>query len=189
MIELTNRAIVMAKRLEPLRPELFLVFTELGVLLMVRGWFGAVLFCLMHGVSLYLLVVFSTPVHRSVYGWTEGCQPIHPAASDFGLHTVLATNDYMVSLQNLPAKLLLFGSFNDHVTHHLFPTVDLSRQHLIREIFLAHCHKHNVAYTERSFFDLFRGLFGAMYRPDKRDLRYIAHEGCPEAPTEKSKAN
>jgi fatty acid desaturase len=36
----------------------------------------------------------------------------------------------------LAARLFLAGSFNDHIVHHLFPTLDMSRQPLLRPMVL-----------------------------------------------------
>jgi hypothetical protein len=92
-----------------------------------------------------------------MYAWTESCQALRPAETDFGRHTILATNDYSVSSFGLFAKVFVSGSFNDHVAHHLFPTVDLSKQHLVRDLVLEHCKRFGVPYEERSFPELFVG--------------------------------
>lgn len=120
----------------PLRPEDSAPFLQLGLLVAGAGVLpGLGLLCVMQAVANTLLVLISTPVHRSEYAWSTGCESLVPPAADFGAHTVLATNDYCTSW-GLPAKLFLFGSFNDHVAHHLFPTVDLSKQYRIRQLFL-----------------------------------------------------
>ena len=41
-------------------------------------------------------------------------------------------------------KLLLASSFNDHVIHHLFPTIDLSKQHLVRPVLEKYCKEEKV---------------------------------------------
>lgn len=46
---------------------------------------------------------------------------------------MLTTQDYNVNLK-MPWRLLLAGSFNDHVIHHLLPTLDLSKQHVVRPV-------------------------------------------------------
>ena len=111
----------------------------------------------------------------SVYSWTEGCQPLANARDDFGEHTVLSTEDYTVeadaSLLHLPKKLFLFASFNDHIIHHMFPTVDLSKQYLLRPLFLQLVEKFQVPYTSRSFSQLLIGTFAAMHRK-KGDLKF-----------------
>jgi hypothetical protein len=53
-------------------------------------------------------------------------------------HVIFSSNDYDVHLP-LWGKLLLASSFNDHVIHHLFPTVDLSKQYLVRPVLEKYC--------------------------------------------------
>lgn len=118
---------------EKYRTQHFFPLLQLAVLLLLHpmgvSWASALnsffLWWLMHGVSFLLLIIFSTPVHRSEHGWTEGCGG---EVADFGKHTILSTHDYLSDEAPLWLKLFAFASFNDHVIHHCFPTVDLSRQ-------------------------------------------------------------
>lgn len=114
------------------------------------------LFVAMHGVASLLLMILTTPIHRSQFAWTTGCEGTEAAQADFGLHTVLSTNDYLTSAP-LFFKLFAFASFNDHITHHLFPTIDLSQQHRVRQIFLTTAAEFNVKYVRRTFPELAAG--------------------------------
>ena len=80
-------------------------------------------------------MVFSTPVHRSDYGWTRGITE-DKEEDDFGKNICTKTNDYLVDETNLLFKLFAFGSFNDHCIHHMLPTIDLSKQTYYGKCFL-----------------------------------------------------
>ncbi len=134
---------------------------------------GPLLLLTMQGVANMLLVIISTPVHRSAYAWTSGCEGVVKPASDYGIQTVLSTNDFLVEeYPGTLAKMFLFASFNDHVTHHLFPTVDLSKQGLVRPIFIAACKKFQVPYRVTHFPDMFRTLFLVLARHPEQLLYY-----------------
>ena len=47
-------------------------------------WTGWLLYNIMHAVAFWLLFAISFPVHRSEYGWTEGCQSLQAEETDFG---------------------------------------------------------------------------------------------------------
>jgi len=120
------------------RPEDAIVIVEVMALVWCCGFpLGLALFVHMQGVATLLLQLLSTPVHRSELSWTEGCPA---AALDYGEHTLLSTQEYLCGLcvawPRLGLLVSLFGcaGFNQHVTHHLFPTVDVSRHHLVTEI-------------------------------------------------------
>ena len=120
-----RRIIRICLRKDSFQPESLLPIIQLLFLTTTCGlWWGLCLWWFMHGLSVYWLALFSTPVHRSAYGWTVGCESIVSEQPDFGQHTIMATDDYHVEITPLWAKLYFFGSFNDHITHHLFPTVN-----------------------------------------------------------------
>ena len=75
-----------------------------------------------------------------------------------------AANDYSVETTGLFGKLFFFASFNDHVTHHLFPTIDLSQQHRVRRLFLETCAEHHVEYNGEKFVDLAKGTARVLTR-------------------------
>ena len=70
----------------------------------------------------------------------------------------------MVGSANLFSKLFLFASFNDHVTHHLFPTIDLSKQHMVRRAFLETCKECDIKYESHTFMELARGTRKVLQR-------------------------
>eukprot|EP00755_Sulcionema_specki_P014615 Sspe_Gene.57200::Locus_31399_Transcript_1_1_Confidence_1.000_Length_1387::g.57200::m.57200 len=129
------------------------------------AWFAAKLLFLIHGFGVYLLILFSTVPHRTLYGWTEGCP--NPA-KDFAEHIIKTTQDYAVHAP-YPVRVLL--GFNDHVVHHLFPTIDLANHSRVRRVLETTCAKHGVPYKPHSYTQLLRGLVAALRRPDG-DLVY-----------------
>ena len=155
------------------RIEYIIPIAELACLALGAGLGKGVLLLLtMQAVVNTLLVIISTPVHRSAYAWTSGCEGVVPGAADYGLQIVLSTNDFLVDESpSLFTKLFLFASFNDHVTHHLFPTVDLSRQDLVRPIFLECCRRFNVPYRKTRYSEMLRTTFEVLLR-DPSQLMY-----------------
>lgn len=78
-----------------LRPESLLPLAQLALLTACAGlWPALGYWLLMHGCAQYLFILFSTLVHRTEYGWTEGCDSVLPPSEDFGIHTVQSTQDY-----------------------------------------------------------------------------------------------
>ena len=172
-LEYYRRAMDRIRGRDHFRPEYLIPLVELACLSRAVGLpRGVLLLLTMQCVLNTLLVIISTPVHRSAYAWTSGCEDVVPAAADFGVQTVISTNDFCVDEAGLFDKIFFFASFNDHVTHHLFPTVDLSKQHVIRPIFLSLCRKFNVPYRKTHFFDLFCSVFQVLLRKPEQLLYY-----------------
>eukprot|EP00048_Salpingoeca_helianthica_P016522 m.232782 g.232782 ORF g.232782 m.232782 type:complete len:448 (-) comp18859_c0_seq1:27-1370(-) len=171
-MEFIRRIVTFAQGGDPFRVEYLIPVAQwaLALLLAGPGW-GTLLLLLMYYVSNLLLVIISTPVHRSDLAWSAGCDRILAARADYGEHTVIATNDFSVSA-GLFVKLFVFGSFNDHITHHLFPTLDLSKQYLARPLFLEHVKRFDVPYRVTRFPDMFKGLFRVLCR-NPNDLCYV----------------
>lgn len=79
----------------------------------------------------------SEPRPRNTLCWME-----HQAGaqSDFGAHQVTATTDHTVFPKTMPAvlrdwlSLTLFGYLNNHTLHHIFPAVDASHLHEVRDV-------------------------------------------------------
>lgn len=78
---------------------------------------------------MWFLATMSFPAHRSQYSWTEG--DINPQR-DYGLHTLITTCDHHRNL-NLFTSFLIFQGFNNHVVHHLFPIIDISKFYLLND--------------------------------------------------------
>lgn len=237
---------LLVTRTEPLTWERLLCPAQMATLVYAWGPAqGLILWLGVHGTQLYLLVCASTPVHRSVYSWTEGCDSkVSPPAADFGAHTVLSTADYgggggacgacfdgsamvvssteaataataieettdattgpsgaagsdsmlrerkrqqsqddtIAAITNtasgwgagfhLLQRTLMAALFDDHVIHHLFPTIDASKQHIVRDLFERHCQQHGIPYQCHNFASLLSGTFAALYRPSGTDAVY-----------------
>jgi hypothetical protein len=168
-INIISRARDCLKGESKLRLEHAIPFIQLAVLARARGdlWSTFWLWFLLHGVAIWCLVYVSTPVHRSCYSWSSGCVG---EQSDFGVHTAISTADWS-SEETSPDKplallwrLFVYGSFNDHITHHLAPTVDLSRQYLLRPLFLRLARQYGIAYSKHSHPELAKGLLRVIMR-------------------------
>eukprot|EP01062_Namystynia_karyoxenos_P062149 TRINITY_DN55077_c0_g1_i1.p1 TRINITY_DN55077_c0_g1~~TRINITY_DN55077_c0_g1_i1.p1 ORF type:complete len:485 (+),score=117.57 TRINITY_DN55077_c0_g1_i1:82-1455(+) len=127
---------------------------------------GAGLVCSMHAVWSFTLILLSTPVHRCDFCWTEGCDE---PELDYGRHIVKTTQEYYV---NAPLLGRIMLGFNDHIIHHLFPTVDLANQGLIRPLLEEEMRKHGVAHRPVPFLRLLIGTLTTMTRPES-DTFYI----------------
>ena len=173
-----------ATRRAALLPENLLVPAQLAALVACAGAArGLALWCAMHGVGIYLLQVVSTPLHRSEYSWTEGCEGARAREEGFAEHTLASTEHYWSSFAarwptlGLLLGVFVSGSFHSHVAHHLFPTLDHSRHHLVHAVLLKHCAPHGFCAEERelSLWELVvstvrcwcRPEGDLMYRPDR----------------------
>lgn len=66
----------------------------------------------------------------------------------------------------LVRQALCFTSFNDHVAHHLFPTLDFSQQEKVRVLFLECCEQFNVQYASHTFTELAMGTAKVLQRKE-----------------------
>lgn len=107
-----------------MRPEFLLGPLQLVILCYFHGgWHGLGLFLTMQAVASVLMIGLSSLVHRTPYAWTSGDPD---AQRDFASHLVCSTTDHTTGT-SLFVSLFVFSLFNNHVLHHLFPTVDMSR--------------------------------------------------------------
>ena len=182
------------------RPEHLITLLQLGALAVARGSllsaFG--LWVLLHGVASSMLMHISEPLHRSAYSWSAGCPG---EEADFGRHTVASTAGVYVCVQAwvccdvccidraladfeseetapgrplaLFLRVFVYGSFNDHIAHHLFPTVCLSKQHLVRDAFLRIARSMGVPYSKRTHQELRAGTHRVLVRTEG-DICYEA---------------
>lgn len=158
----------LVRRTRP-RPEDLIVCAECAALVSGCGLGrGLGLFLYMHGVALLLIQLVSTPVHRSEFSWTEGCPG---AAFDFGEHIILTTQEYWTSFcaarprLGLAASLFLFAGFNQHVTHHMFPTCDLSKQHVLTAVIHAQADAFGIPrHRPRPLWELLRSTIAVWHR-------------------------
>lgn len=88
-------------------------------------WHALALWYCMHAFSIILLARFAN--HRIEGAWTEGDEG---AVIDYGEHILKTTFDHNRWLPPI-LSLFFFTGFNNHVAHHLFPTVDISKLNVI----------------------------------------------------------
>eukprot|EP00055_Hartaetosiga_balthica_P007458 m.25627 g.25627 ORF g.25627 m.25627 type:complete len:465 (+) comp5784_c0_seq2:125-1519(+) len=147
-------------------------YVEIAVLLYAQGWWhGLLLFVAMNAVSMWLLIFLSFPVHRTEYAWTDGCQAVEGDHLDFGEHILASTHDFNVPMKLL-GSLFIGGTFSNHIVHHMFPTVDLSKQHLLNKLLEDTCVEYKVQYRQRSFWNLFLSMWKMHYRFESEGLKY-----------------
>lgn len=96
-------------------------FAEVVVLYLFNGdlWASFKLFFFMQACFGFSLTKCIFCGHRTQQMWTAGCEPIE----DFGEHTLASTCDTTTELKGF-LSMALFAGFNQHIAHHLFPTVD-----------------------------------------------------------------
>ena len=94
-----------------------------------------------------------------------------------GLQNILNAFSPLASPLSLP--LVCFRPFFCPL---FFSKVDLSRQYLVRRLFLEHCQRFQVPYHENSFPDLLTSVFAVLGRK-KGDVSYIPPPGVLELST------
>mmetsp|Transcript_12759 Transcript_12759/g.30537 ORF Transcript_12759/g.30537 Transcript_12759/m.30537 type:complete len:438 (-) Transcript_12759:149-1462(-) len=161
--------LVQASTTDPLLPRDAIPFIEAAVAAKLCGSVkrGIGLVAVMHGVMTSILIALSTPVHRSDESWTEGCgDPV----MDFGEHIVKTTQEYNV---DCPPVMRMALGFNDHIIHHLFPTIDVANQHRVRKLLDEELKAHKVPMRKVSFWRLLWGTARVLLRPGNQ-LMYNA---------------
>lgn len=92
----------------------------------------------------------------------------------------------VVTTRNLGASRLhdfLFGGLNNHIEHHLFPSMPTARLHAARTITREFCRRHGVVYRESSWFGAAREVFAhfkAMSRFVTRPGKIAWAPGAPD---------
>eukprot|EP00043_Microstomoeca_roanoka_P002816 m.40679 g.40679 ORF g.40679 m.40679 type:complete len:452 (-) comp11743_c0_seq1:139-1494(-) len=161
----------------PFRPEHLLRVFQLVALIACQGLKqGILLYWVMHTVGALALFIASFPVHRTEYAWSDGCQSLEPDHADFGEHVVAVAHDYGLDL-GLFGQIFLAGSFNNHIIHHLLPTLDLSKQYLLLPLLDEVCENFKVRRHKRTFMDIFNSYVRALYRLEKEGLKFWPNKG------------
>ena len=89
----------------------------------------------------------------------------------------------IVTTRNLGSSWLdnfLFGGFNNHIEHHLFPTIPRSKLVQACRITRAFCYSHGVPYRESKFVPAIKEIFhhfDSMARPDTTGGKGERHDG------------
>lgn len=123
-VSLFEHLIVLISRIKersPLRAEMALPIAQYLVLA-AGSTQPLTLLLLMHFISSFLLLFVSLIVHRTTYHYTDGVK--QAAEKDFGQYILQSTTDYNTHIR-FPWNLVLFEGFNDHILHHLFPTINI----------------------------------------------------------------
>uniref|UniRef100_A0A6B2L6G3 Fatty acid desaturase domain-containing protein n=1 Tax=Arcella intermedia TaxID=1963864 RepID=A0A6B2L6G3_9EUKA len=137
----------------PLLELLFLFFTSGSLLISLYLFFA------MHCTFSLVFLLVAWTVHHDQYQWHDG-EPLSDADRDFGRFIYQTTSDHSIEL-NLFLSLLFFAGLNDHILHHLFPTIDRSRFDEIRTIFQNTCLEFGMELVDKPFYEL---LVGCMRR-------------------------
>ena len=144
------------------QPENIIPLIELLILWSnAQSFYSALqLFIIMHSIASLHLLLGTFPNHRTDHHWSEG----DPKPSkDFAEHTIITTSDHSVKLP-LMLAYILFGGFNDHILHHLFPILERSLLPEFKEILIEECKKVGIVYKECNFFRNFWGVYLAFFR-------------------------
>ena len=175
-----------ASRRSARRAEHLIVPAQLAALVASAGMArGLLLWVVMQGVGIYLVQVVSTPLHRSEFSWTEGCEGVQARQEGFVEHTLQATAHYWSAFSarwptlGLLLGVFVSGSFHSHVAHHLFPTLDHSRHHLVHGVLLEHCAAQGYGEAdELSLWKLVCSTVRVWVRP-QGDLMYVPKTKAP----------
>lgn len=147
---------------DKLQPENIIPLVELVILWTNAESFGSALklWLIMHSVASLQMILATFPNHRTQNHWSEG-EP-NPVKC-FAEHTILTTSDHSVKMPLIFAYIC-FGGFNDHILHHLFPTIDRSVIPEIKHILIEECGKFGIVYKESNFFENLQGVYAAFFR-------------------------
>ena len=76
--------------------------------------------------------------------------------------------DYNINIP-FPLNLILFEGFNDHVLHHLFPSIDISRISELHQYLDESLQEYNLSkkYKKFKFQELFKSLIKLLNRKPK----------------------
>jgi len=150
-----------------LRLENSIVVAQLIFLVYFSGTKGIIQWIIMHSICSWGITTFGLPVHHHPRAWHDG-EKLNPldkdGKCDYGLFIVETTLDHSITI-DISLKLLLYAGLNEHVIHHLFPTIDLSRFEEIRPIFQKVCKQFNVPYTLSTWKDLYTGTLRKLFSP------------------------
>lgn len=115
-----------------------------------------------HALNFIATMMFSFPTHRSKQVWTEGDGD---GTRDFAVHILKATLSHNEGI-SFGRSILMYQGFTDHVAHHLFPTVDHSKLHLVTPLVLETCREEglNHLYSTHSFSSIFWGQYAFLFR-------------------------
>jgi fatty acid desaturase len=113
------------------------------------------LWYLMHGVSIMIIARF--PNHRIDGTWTEGD---HGATKDFGEHILKTSFDHNYWMPPILSIFLTTG-FNNHIAHHLFPSVCISKLYLLRDVIRDTCKQFGLEKNKRelNYRDMYVQIF------------------------------
>ena len=118
------------------------------------------LWTIMHGVASIHLMLSTFPNHRTDNHWSEGDpKPV----KGFAEHTIITTSDHSVKM-NLMLAYICFGGFNDHILHHMFPTIDRGVLPEFKGTLIESCKEFGIVYQESDFWKNFVGVYRGFFR-------------------------
>lgn len=147
---------------DKLQPENIIPFVEFLIIWSNASSFSWALqlWVIMHGCASFHLILATFPNHRTSNHWSEGDpNPVKGYAE----HTILTTSDHSCGLPLILAYLL-FGGFNDHILHHLLPTIDRSVLLTMKPVLIEECDKFGIDYKESEFIKNFIGVYVGFFR-------------------------
>jgi fatty acid desaturase len=102
----------------------------------------------MHGIGNYMLMMITFPNHRTDEHWFDG----DPNGSrEYGRFIVQSSKDHSVNFP-LFLSMLFLGTFNVHIIHHLFPTIDAEKLIMLRPTMEETCKEFDVSYKSDDYF-------------------------------------
>jgi len=150
-------------RKQKFRIENLIPFIEL-MILMYLTTNGILIWNIIHASASWWFITMSLigGTHHHPEVWHDGREQQKMNENDFGICQLRAVIDRPDVNSTLFTKSTMFG---DHALHHLFPTVDVSRLHLLRDVLEKTCRDFNmdvVIHKKASFWECCKGFYRNM---------------------------
>merc|ERR1739848_60323 len=168
-IEYAKKALaILVLQEEKLRPENLIPLFELFIIWGLVGNENSrafVLWIIMHSFSSFWLIFTSLIAsHHHPYIYHAGDTPRQQ--TDWGLRQLDATRDVSKKGNSF---FLVATTFGHHTLHHLFPTVDHSKLHLLYPILEETCQEFGTKYETKPQWDMLRGMHQQLIRNQGRN--------------------
>ncbi|CAK87368.1 unnamed protein product (macronuclear) [Paramecium tetraurelia] len=125
-LQFISTIIQIIKGEEQLRKEYLIPVIEYFIIysFCLDGTLAFKLFMAIQCFASFLSLKYPLIIHRNSFNYSDG-STIQPS-NDYGIYVIQTTTDHDLWIQ-FPLNMFLFQSFNHHILHHMFPTVDESR--------------------------------------------------------------